>query len=61
MLKILLLVLAVLYLAPLLHVLWSPRSHGGARAGWFVLVALFSWLAYPVYLIATQKHVSAPD
>ena len=57
MFKILLFV--VLYLAPLLHVLWSPRSRGGAKAGWFMLVALFSWIAYPVYLIVTQKQISA--
>ena len=40
---------------PLLHVLISDRSHGGAKFGWFLATFFFSWLAYIVFLIITQK------
>ena len=40
---------------PLVHVIKSDRSHGGARVGWFLATLLFSWLAYIVFLIVTQS------
>ena len=49
--------LLILFLIPLLHVIGSPRSQGGAKVGWVILMVLFSWLAYPVFLIVTQKEV----
>ncbi len=52
--------LIILLAIPLVHVILSPRSEGGAKVGWFILMLLFSWLAYPVYLIATQKNVRKP-
>ena len=44
---------------PLIHVLASKRSHGGAKFGWFIAVFCFSWLAYIVFLIATQPQKDA--
>lgn len=49
----LLIILFILF--PLIHVLASGRSHGGAKFGWFAAVFLFSWLAYIIFLIATQS------
>jgi len=45
--------LAVL-LAPIIWVLASSRSHGGAKFGWFIVVVLFSWLGLAAFLIVTQ-------
>jgi hypothetical protein len=49
-------VLFLILLFPLFHVLISIRSHGGAKFGWFLAVFFFSWLAYIVFLIVTQKN-----
>lgn len=49
------LIFLLLLLFPLIHVLVSGRSHGGAKFGWFIAVLFFSWLAYIVFLIFTQK------
>ncbi len=46
-------------LFPLIHVLASSRSHGGAKFGWFAAVFLFSWLAYIAFLIVTQPAKDA--
>ena len=46
----------IVLLAPLVHVLASGRSHGGAKFGWFIAVLIFSWLAYIAFLIITQKN-----
>ena len=53
--------IAFIYLFPMLHVLLSRRSHGGAKFGWFLLVVFFSWLAYIAYLIITQPAKDALD
>lgn len=57
----LLIILLTLFiiLFPLIHVLASDRSHGGAKFGWFAAVFLFSWLAYIVFLIVTQPAKDA--
>lgn len=47
--------IVIILIAPLVHVLASNRSHGGAKFGWFIAVLFFSWLAYIVFLIFTQK------
>ena len=39
---------------PVLWVLLSSRSHGGAKFGWFIVVLIFSWLGLAVFLIITQ-------
>ena len=38
-----------------LFVLFSSRSHGGAKFGWFIVTLLFSWLGFAIFLIVTQK------
>jgi hypothetical protein len=43
------------YILPLLFVLFSSRSHGGATFGWFIVTLLFSWLGFAIFLIVTQK------
>ena len=53
------LLIIFLILFPLIHVLASSRSHGGAKFGWFAAVFLFSWLAYIVFLIVTQPAKDA--
>ena len=44
----------VLYLAPIIWVLSSRRSRGGAKVGWFIVALCFSWLGLAVFLIVTQ-------
>lgn len=51
------LIIALLYLAPVFHVLFSKRSSGGAKVGWVILTLMFTWLAYGVFLIVTQKKL----
>lgn len=52
-------IVAVLLLLffPILHVLVLARSHGGAKFGWLLAMLFFSWLAYIVFLIVTQKNI----
>ena len=52
---------ALFYLTPILWVLLSSRSRGGAKFGWFILVLLFSWLGFAVFLIVTQFSRNRPD
>jgi hypothetical protein len=47
-------VVFVILLLPLLWVLGSGRSHGGAKFGWFIAVLFFNWIAFAVFLITTQ-------
>ena len=54
-------VLVIVYLWPMVHVALSPRTQGGAKFGWFALMFLFSWLAYPFYLIVTHKNLSGKN
>jgi hypothetical protein len=49
-----LLIVAFLYLTPVVWVLLSGRSRGGAKLGWFLVVLFFSWLGLAVFLIVTQ-------
>ena len=39
---------------PVIWVLLSSRSHGGAKFGWFIVTLFFSWIGLAVFLIATQ-------
>jgi len=57
---ILLLILAV-FLVPIIWVVLSSRSHGGAKPGWLVVVLLFSWLGFAVFLIVTQPSRNSPS
>lgn len=49
---------AFIYLTPVLWVLLSGRSRGGAKFGWFLVALFFSWLGLAVFLIATQATSS---
>jgi uncharacterized membrane protein len=51
---IILLIPVFLVLTPIVWVLVSGRSHGGAKFGWFVIVLCFSWLGLAAFLIFTQ-------
>ena len=53
-LSIALLILFVIYLVPIIWVLVSGRSHGGAKFGWFFVTVFFSWLGLAAFLIVTQ-------
>jgi hypothetical protein len=46
--------LLILSLLPLVWVLASGRSSGGAKFGWFLVVLFFSWLGLAAFLIFTQ-------
>ena len=52
---LLLLAAAVIYIGPIIHILLSKRSHGGAKFGWFLAAFVFPFIAYIVFLIVTQK------
>lgn len=49
-----LLVIFIIYLLPIIWVLASGRSHGGAKFGWFLITVFFSWLGLAAFLIFTQ-------
>jgi hypothetical protein len=49
-----LLLFALIYLTPIIWVLASGRSHGGAKFGWFLVIIFFSWLGFAAFLIITQ-------
>ena len=49
-----LLLFALIYLTPIIWVLVSGRSHGGAKFGWFLVTIFFSWLGFAAFLIITQ-------
>jgi hypothetical protein len=53
-LSIALSILFIVYLVPIIWVLVSGRSHGGAKFGWFIVVLFFSWLGVAAFLIFTQ-------
>ena len=43
----------LIYLLPVIWVLASGRSHGGAKFGWFLVAFFFSWLGLAAFLILT--------
>lgn len=47
----------VLYLAPIIWVLVSRRTHGYAKFGWLLITIVFSWIGLAVFLIQTQAHL----
>ena len=51
---LLILLIILIYLIPIIWVLTSGRSHGGAKFGWFLVILFFSWLGFAVFLIFTQ-------
>jgi len=52
---IILLILVLVTVVPPILVLSSNRSQGWAKFGWFVGALFFSWIAYIVFMIVTQK------
>ena len=52
---LLLLVAVVIMFGPIIHILLSGRSHGGAKFGWFLAAFVFPIIAYIVFLIVTQQ------
>ena len=53
------LAVSVVLSLPPIFVLFSKRTHGGAKFGWFIITSLFSWLGYAVFLIMTQPPKQA--
>lgn len=53
-------VIGVCWVFPLLFVLVSGRSQGGAKFGWFLMYLFFSWVGFAVFLIVTQ-HLKPPS
>ncbi len=53
---VIILVVLVAVFAPILWVIASERSHGGAKLGWLLLVICFSWLGLAAFLIITQAQ-----
>ncbi|MFM6993010.1 MAG: hypothetical protein ACKOWD_17430 [Rhodoferax sp.] len=49
-----LVIIFTVYVLPIIWVLASGRSHGGAKFGWFIVVVFFSWLGFAVFLTFTQ-------
>ena len=49
-------IVAFIYLTPVIWVLLSSRSRGGAKFGWFMVILFFSWLGLAVFLIVTQAQ-----
>jgi hypothetical protein len=56
-----LLVVALVYLLPMIWVLFSGRSRGGAKFGWFIVALCFSWLGLAAFLILTQASRNRPS
>jgi len=53
--------LVLVYFIPPIWVLFSSRSRGGAKFGWFIVAACFSWLGLAVFLIVTQASRNRPS
>ena len=51
--------LLLIMVLPLIHVILSSRSHGGAKLGWSLAVVFFPILGYIIYLIVTQPAKKA--
>ena len=51
----------LVYFVPLIWVLSSSRSRGGAKFGWFLVVLFFSWVGLAVFLIVTQSQRNRPN
>jgi len=55
------LLILVIYLTPIIWVLASGRSHGGAKFGWFLVTVSFSWVGLAAFLILTQAPKDSPQ
>jgi hypothetical protein len=54
-------ILFVVFLVPIIWVLLSSRSHGGAKLGWSIVAQFFSWVGLAVFLIVTQAPRNRPN
>lgn len=45
----------LIFVIPVIWVLLSSRSGGGAKFGWVIVTVFFSWIGLAVFLIATQS------
>lgn len=54
-------IILVIILFPIIHVLVSSRSHGGAKLGWFLAILFLSWVAYIPFLIFTQNELDKKE
>ena len=52
---LILLTILIVLLLPIFLVMFSRRIHGGKKLLWVVLMATFSWLAWPRYLSMLRK------
>jgi hypothetical protein len=57
---LIILLISLFGLMPIIWVLTSDRSHGGAKFGWFLVTFFFSWLGLAVFLIVTQTPANWP-
>jgi hypothetical protein len=48
------LLILLVYFGPIIWVLASGRSHGGAKFGWVLVTFFFSWVGFAAFLILTQ-------
>ena len=53
--------LLAVYLIPIIWVLVSGRSRGGAKFGWLIVVLFFSWIGLALFLIVTQPPRKQTD
>ena len=56
-----LLIIVLIYFLPIIWVLASGRSHGGAKFGWFLITLFFSWVGLAAFLIFTQASKDQRD
>jgi hypothetical protein len=55
------LVVLIVLAVPPFWVLFTKRTSGGVKAFWFIVTGIFSWLAWPFYLVATRKKPGGPS
>ena len=56
---VLVLIMTIVLCLPMVFVLRSKRVSGGTKVMWFILTSIFSWLAYPPFLVLTRKKGNA--
>jgi len=56
---VLVLIVTIVLCLPMVFVLRSKRVSGSTKVMWFILTSIFSWLAYPAFLVLTRKRGNA--
>jgi len=54
-------IILIVALFPILHVLISDRSSGGAKFGWFLATLFLSWIGYIAFLVLTPTKPQLPN